>query len=95
MSPQHRALAYDLLDSMLEVVQSIDEASSRGSVHWRSRSIRKNDAFTGHSVFTTDPSDAPGDALMTGEPLRKALTDGPPVCTRSRRHASLPVFSMD
>jgi hypothetical protein len=73
------------LDRVLEDELSVDEARSRiagigvleepldlangyRDLHY---------AFTGHSVFTTDPSDAPGDALMTGEPLGRALTYGP------------------
>jgi hypothetical protein len=80
-----RDMRSSLLDRSLEDEQSVDEARSRIAgigvleepLDLAKRYRDLHYAFTGHSVFTTDPSDAPGDALMTGEPLGKALTYGP------------------
>jgi hypothetical protein len=72
-------------DYMLEDEPRIDEARARIAgfgVLEEPLDLGKNYrnlhyTFTGHSVFTRDPSDAPGDALMTGERLGKNLTYDP------------------
>jgi hypothetical protein len=73
------------LDHMLEDERRIDESRARIAgigVLEEPLDLGKNYrdlhyAFTGHSVDTTDPSDAPGDALMTGEYLGKNLVYDP------------------